>query len=229
MTLWVEPPSDWSAVDYRLGLPSNAQVERLAELIDAAHTRHRQPDETARWRNPVHRQMGLYGERHIARLLNLRMDLSIKPYGNQRRNLVLANGTVLDVVTRSMLKNGSYPDLPRKVGSRGRVDALVLVVWHGTTYEPEVPGWVPEPEMIERGALQRWKDGIENIVVPVGLLDPFWTLAELHNPDSYFACPESDIYLTICRTPEEEDEEEEEPDDEPEEPSGPRQYQPPLF
>lgn len=194
---WAEPVKDWREQDRRWGLPSDLQIERLAQQIDAAHARFRQKDGTAAWRKPEHRAIGLYGERHVARVLGLPMDLTVRPYGSRRKNLVLRDGTTVDVVTRQPLRDGSYPDLTRKTsGRRWKVDALVLVVWHGRHFEPEVPGFIYDQDLLRLGTPGTYRDGITNVVAPVGLLSPLRHLAARHDPGSPYAREGSDWLLS---------------------------------
>lgn len=216
---WREPARDWSAIDKQTGLPTNDQVERLACAIDQEHNRRRQTEGAVGDHIASHRVVGLYGERHIARMLKLQMDLAIRPYGSKRKNLALSDGTVIDVVTRQILRNGDYPDVIRKVNARGKVNALILVVWHGKDYEPEVPGFIFEPDLVDLNRIREFRDGHPNYTAPVGLLDPIWKLVERHDPDNLYADPAMDNYLTACRDTEDDDDPEPEPTD----------YQLPLF
>lgn len=179
---WCEPKQDWSEIDRRVGLPSDAQLRRLSARIDDEHARRSQRDDTSAWRSPDHRLIGLLGERHVARILEVAMDLTVRPYGNARKNLVMSDGTKVDVVTRSVLRSGQYPDLTRKIGSRGKPDILVLVVWHGFEIEPEVGGWTYESTLMQTGDVRRFREGIENRILPIGSLQPIWTLVGIHSP-----------------------------------------------
>ena len=183
---WRFPREDWSEVDRRVGLPTDDKLRWLAKRIDAEHRRlHGDGDKMVE----DHRLIGLMGERHIARCLELPMDLSIKPYGNARQNLVLSTGAKVDVITRSLLRNRSYPDLTRKVKARGKPDILVLVVWHGFEMEPEIGGWIREKELMAHGTIRTFRSGIENRCLPIGSLYPFWELVLAHDSSSRWADP----------------------------------------
>lgn len=193
---WAEPVKDWSDRDRRHGLPTDLQIERLAQAIDAAHARFRHAEGAVGAKTSQHRAVGLYGERHIARVLGLEMDLSVRPYGSRRRNLRLSDGTTLDVVTRTPLRNGGYPDLVRKVNARGKVDALILVVWHGRHYEPEVPGFIYEPDLVALNRIKEFVAGAPNYTAPVALLSPLRFLVARHDPGSPYALEGSDWLLS---------------------------------
>lgn len=181
---WREPPQDWREVDRRVGLPSDRQLRALADTIDQMHRkRHGDGDKLV----DGHRIMGLMGERHIARHLELKMDLTVTPYGNARKNFVLSTGATVDVMTRSPLSSGRYPDLTRKVKARGRPDILILVVWHGFSIEPEIGGWILEKDLMQHGDIRTFRQDVPNRVLPIGSLHPFYTLMQQHNPDSPFA------------------------------------------
>ena len=185
--MWYEPAADWSEIDRALGLPTDDQLRALARRIDALHRDQR--DASASWRTTEHRLIGLWGERHLARCFRLPMDTTLQRWGNRRRNFVLADGTVVDVITRTPLKSGQYPDLTLAANRTGRVDAVVLVIFHGYAFEPEIAGWIDEPTLRAAGERRAFRDGFENLVWPVSRLRPFWELLARHRPDDPLAQP----------------------------------------
>ncbi len=182
-----EPAHDWSAVDRALGLPDDAALVRLAERIDAIHRGQRDP--TGAWRTRQHRLIGLWGERHVARVFRLPMDLTIRPSGSARQNFRLADGTTVDVITRSPLPSGAWPDLTRPLGRRGRVDVLVLVVFLGFAFEPQIAGWIEEAVLLAEGERREFRPGLACACLPVGRLHPLWSLLARHRPDDPLAQP----------------------------------------
>lgn len=134
---------DWTAVDQELGLPNDNQICEVAKAINSLHIKSHN---THRHSRNAYRELGLKGERHVARHLGLPMDLSLKPGGNNRANLRLPNGIEVDVMTRSVRRDGTLPDMMMKTDEKELPGdrAIILVVNHGDEYEMEILGWAWE-------------------------------------------------------------------------------------
>lgn len=170
----LRPARDWTAVDARLGLPNNLQIMDLAQRINAVHVNNENFHDSIRdWS----RLAGLYGERHVARVLELPMDVVVKPYGNQRRNLVLPDGTPIDVVTRIAPRNGAPPDLVLRTTNRvpKRDTIMMLVVMFEDGIEPWIAGWAWDSEM-RLQPIGEFREGVQNWIMPITMLHPVTTL-----------------------------------------------------
>lgn len=200
MSAWAEPARNWSKQDRLYGLPTDQAILRLAAQMDAEHNKRRQKEGAVGLQVSNHREVGLFGERHIARIFGLTMDQEVRPWGSKRKNLILRDGTTIDVVTRTPLRSGGYPDIFRKVKARGKVDALILVIWYGRVYEPEVPGFIYEPDLLGLNLIREFREGHANYTAPVSRLSPLRFLVERHNPQSPYALEGSDWLLTDLYT-----------------------------
>lgn len=179
-------PQDWQETDLDLGLPTDREIERLADMMHRVKTTAGRRDVT-----PERRAISLYGERHFARVFRLRMDLTIRKFGNSRRNFRLRDGTTVDVITRIPPKHQPVPDLTLTTSTRSRVDVLVLIAWHGKFMEPEFVGWIEEAIFRRRAEVKAFHGiGTENYVLSPGLLNPgIHDLMARHNPRSKYALP----------------------------------------
>lgn len=175
---------DWREFDRVLHLPSNEQLRTLAAIIDRNHLGQR--DMTEAWRSIEHRFIGLFGERAFGRIFALGMDTRVLKHGNRRKNFTLSNGWVVDVVTRSWGMLGrNMPELTiRQGGKSGKTDALCLVFYNGEEIEPNLVGWISKREAQAVGRIDEFREGIVNLVVPIGALHPMSELLEKHNAES---------------------------------------------
>jgi len=181
--------NDWSATDKRLWLPTDDEVQRLARTINASH--RGQHNETKAWPADF-REVGLYGERAMCRVFNAPMDTAVRRYGSGRANVILNDGTRVDVMARRVLRNRQLPDLTRRVkGHRKLADVVVLVVWVGRGWEPVFLGWLRDEEVAERGEVRSFQNGNPNYVVPASSLNSMFYLMERHDPASPLAGTDS--------------------------------------
>ena len=178
-----QPLHDWSQVDRFYQLPSNDQIKHFARIIDQHHADQR--DQTKSWRSEQNRIIGLMGERCFARVFGIRMDMRLLKFGNRRKNFTLNSGRIVDVVTRTWKNPIHSPELTiRHKGNPSSNLTLALIYWFDERTEPVIVGWITEKDAHSVGRIDRFKDGIENVVVPHGLLrDPVQLLRE-HNPES---------------------------------------------
>lgn len=174
----LEPEHDYRITDLEIGLPDDDQIERLAARMEKLH---RGSKSTTVFREG-HRKIGLLGERHVGRTFRLKMDLRLLPNGSRRVNFTLRDGTTVDVITRTMLKSGAYPDLTMKRKGRNRADVLLLCVWHGYGFEPELVGWIDRNDLERHGRVENYR-GEDNYVAHAGELRPIWELMERHRPE----------------------------------------------
>lgn len=191
----IRPPAleeDWRLVDGARGLPNDQQIRKLAGFTDANHGDQR--DDTAAWRTPMHRAVGLFGERAFARVFNLPMDQQVRHFGNGRTNATIikpdGREVKVDVITRTPLPNGDLPDMTiKRQGMRDLADVRVLIIWLGDGNEPVFAGWISRQRAESVGALMTFKSGITNRVVPIGLLTPMWMMMLWHDPHHPLAYP----------------------------------------
>lgn len=176
---------DWTAIDRHLRLPDNARLMRIAKAMDENHKG--QADATEGWRTNRNRYIGLFGERAFGRIFGLSMDLTLKRYGNRRKNFALRDGTVIDVVTRSWeagFSGGPMPELTLRHKAKPSGKTLVLIYYQGEQLEPLIKGYITEKEAHEIGRVDQFRDGIENIVVAPYDLHNASDLLHTHNPTS---------------------------------------------
>lgn len=129
---------------------------------------------------PDYRMVGLWCERHFARVIQVPMPLRLNPHGNRRRAFVLGDGTTVDVIGRRVPQGHIYPDLTRRHDARHRVDALVLVAFNGWDAEPEIVGWQTEHYVKTEGVVGEYRSGVPNYTVSWRALESISTLAERH-------------------------------------------------
>lgn len=187
--------NDWSEVDQMYRFPSDARIESIAREMDRA--KQGQPDSAnVSGYDPAEmRRTGLFGERAFCRIFGTPMDLGVKRYGSMRRNAILKDGTVIDVVTRTARKNGEYPDLTiRKLGKKG-AKVYVLLIWIGPSYEPVLYGWCTAQEARERGVSSMFRSGTPNTVVGHNDLNPMHLLMQRHR--SYSPLAKEDAYPSV--------------------------------
>lgn len=183
---------DWQLTDRALHLPNDNELTLLAGLMDDVHDGHH--DESANWRSPSHRLIGLAGERQVARYLRLPMDTAVRPDGSDRCNFVLSSGTKVDVVTRSRLRFGGMPDLTLKVrdAAKSKEDMiLVLVLFKGGAEAPEPLGWAWQSTLVKHGRKVVFTGKLENYVLRVDQLNPMHLLFTYHSPAPLTAEEES--------------------------------------
>lgn len=176
---------DWTAIDRYLRLPDNARLMRIAKAMDDNHKGQRDATET--WRTNRNRYIGLFGERAFSRIFGLPMDVALKRFGNHRRNFLLRDGTVIDVVTRSWeagLSGGPLPELTIRHKAKPSGKTLVLIYYQGEQLEPLIKGYITEQEAHEIGRVDQFRDGIENIVVAPYDLHDASALLRMHDPSS---------------------------------------------
>lgn len=159
------PALSWASTDALFGFPNNDQLRELAGRMDKLH---KNKADTVSNRSDI-RAVGLAGERHVARYLGIPMDTRLKPGGSQRTNLRLGNVTI-DVVTRTMPRNGAEPDIIVKTTAKPKPHLLALVIWHGWEYEPQLAGWVWEAELRSRGIVTEYVPGFRNYALPASEL-----------------------------------------------------------
>lgn len=170
---------DWSRVDRSLGLPSDDALRRFAEQINAQH----EHKASTRIFTNNYRLIGLWCERHFARTFQMPMPMVLKPHGNRRVAFRLDNGWSVDVIGRTPPKGTIYPDLTVLADLRFKVNALVLVSFHGFDAEPEIIGWETHEGMAERGVASKFaKTGAANFVMHWRSLRPINELVKLHDP-----------------------------------------------
>jgi hypothetical protein len=178
--------NDWSEVDRRLGLPDDYGIERLARAMEDEH-KH-QDDPTAAWRSLENRKRGLFGQRHMARMLELPMDTSVRKFGTKQAPFTLRDGTRVATITRSPVRGKSSADLTVPWPPRTNADCFVLILWHGNEQEPTVAGWASK-DRVEQGHVGVYRDGLENRVLYPVELRPLPELIARHNPQSPWAMP----------------------------------------
>lgn len=164
------PAQDWSAIDHQLAIPSDQELQIVAATIDGHHKTDRRVSKDAA--HP--RLIGLRGERQVARELGLPMDLRILPKGTRRTNFVLADGTPVDVVTRTVPRNGQAPELILRTTERELVQdrAMVLVIWFDEAHEPWIPGWAWESELRQSRVIS-FVPGVTNWAMTIDQLHAF--------------------------------------------------------
>ena len=184
--------ADWEPIDRRLGIPSDDGLLRArAEAMDRAHA------DQSRVVAADHRYLALLGERHVARVLGLPMDLTVKPYGSRRVNFRIGaprkDGKPkwrVDVVSARVLRNGADPDLRRSLAPKTpTVDIMVLVIFDPDLAFPRLAGWCWEKHLLATGREAQFREGFPNKVLAAWELSPPWELAALVDPGSPFADP----------------------------------------
>lgn len=197
----------YGELDRELGLPTDRMIRKIATERERARchqiSRRQKPGEPPREPREddiAIRELGLKGEREVARSLHVPMRYeTFEHSGDKRANLISIGGVPIDVVTRTPLGAGlcedkRVPDLILRVAEKARDDlALVLVVWLGDHIAPLLFGWLWEVELRRLDHRETFRNA-ENFVATPLQLRPFETL-KYATPDHVPGAPSAQVTM----------------------------------
>jgi hypothetical protein len=163
-------------------MPSEAALLQLAEDRVLAKERYqdRKVDPLTRERQVQYRYIGLICERAVATVLGLTMNLDVSPRGDHRTNLTNVNGVPIDVIGRTLPRNGMVPDLLINTREKPRPDlACVLAIYRSSDHDPDLWGWAWERDVRENNCIVSYTSDT-SFAYPRAMLKDIWSLEDAY-------------------------------------------------